>query len=115
MKFINRILIIIFALLLIRSSFDREYLGVTALFAIPLGFVQLLYCISLGLRWGTLKFKSKCFIGSYLIAVVTYFILCVKFSNTNFDNLFITLFFFGFPIVLAFGVTAFLELKKFDN
>ncbi|WP_299680035.1 hypothetical protein [uncultured Tenacibaculum sp.] len=112
MKYINRILMLIFTILLLSGIFDRSNLGIAALFAIPLGFVQLLYAISLGLRWETLNIKGKYFIGSYLLTVLVYFIFLVK--NPNFNGLLLSSFFIGLPLILAYSLTAFIELKKFD-
>ena len=103
---------IIFTLLLLLGVIDQGYLGFAALFAIPLGFLQLLYSISLGLRWETLNIKGKYFIGSYLLIVLAYFIFWVKIPN--FKGLLISSFFIGLPLILAYSLTAFIELKKFD-
>ncbi|WP_143569781.1 hypothetical protein [Tenacibaculum agarivorans] len=115
MKYINRIMMVIFVLLLFSGVFDHGNFAFAALFAIPLGAIQLLYCIFLGITWDNLKSNSKCFVGSYLLTVIGYSILWVKISDVNFNNNFlIQLIFYGLPIVLALSITAFLELKKFE-
>ncbi|SNR16764.1 hypothetical protein [Tenacibaculum jejuense] len=114
MKHINRILMLVFTILLLTGIFDRNNLGFAALFAIPLGFVQLLYCISQGIQWEVLKIKSKYFIGSYLLIVITYFIFWSEVYSIISQTYLANPILFGFPIFLAYSVTAFLELKKFD-
>jgi len=116
MKYINRIMMVIFVLLLFSGVFDHGNFAFAALFAIPLGAIQLLYCITLGLKWERLKANSKSFTGSYLLTVIGYFILWVKISDINFnDNFLIQLIFYGLPIVLALSITAFLEQKKIEH
>ncbi len=115
MKYINRILIMIFSLLLLSGFVYPQSLFFAALLAIPLGGIQFLYCISLGFGWETLNSKAKVFIGGYLLTVITYFIVWFQIFKFNFSNLTASLFFIGLPIVLALAVTVFLEQKKFDQ
>lgn len=114
MKIINRMLIMILSFLIIAGVFDRNYLAISALLAIPLGFLQLLYCISLGLKWETLKIKQKYFVGIYLLTVLAYFIFLFKSSNVNFNSTLVEIILLGLPILLAFSLTVFWELNNKD-
>ncbi|MFD0993240.1 hypothetical protein [Tenacibaculum geojense] len=114
MKIINRVLVVILSFLIIAAVFDQNYLAIAALLAIPLGFLQLLYCISLGLKWETLKIKQKYFVGIYLLTVLAYFIFLFKSSNVNFNSTLVEIILLGLPILLAFSLTVFWELNNKD-
>ncbi|TCI85178.1 hypothetical protein [Tenacibaculum sp. M341] len=115
MKHINRFLIIIFTILLLASISETDSLALAALFAIPLGFLQVLFCLIVLFNWDVLNKKEKLFEGIYFTIVITYFTFWDSLSNGSMDNLFVELFFFGLPVVLAYGVTVFLEKLKIQD
>ncbi len=115
MKHINRFLIITFTILLTASFFETEGLALAALFAVPLGFLQVLFCLTALFNWDVLNKKEKLFEGIYFTLVITYFTFWDSLSNGSMDNFFVKLLFFGLPVVLAYGVTVFLEKLKIQD
>ncbi len=116
MKIINRIIIIPFALLLLAGLFEQGLLTLAALLAIPLGFLQVLFCLRIIISWKSINRKVKVFELSYFILVGVYFLLFnYSTSGALWDNKLIQLVVYCLPVLLAFSVTFLLEKINYEN
>ncbi|WP_299835918.1 hypothetical protein [uncultured Tenacibaculum sp.] len=114
MKYINRIFVIIFTLLLLLGIVDINNLIFATLFAIPLGFCQVLVCIAILFKWKILSRRSKVFEVIYFSLVTFYFVTWHFFMSYPTASISKELFFNIMPIILAFSVTLFLENLKLE-
>ncbi|AUC15990.1 hypothetical protein BTO06_12860 [Tenacibaculum sp. SZ-18] len=110
MKIINRIIVTPFILVLLIGIFERDWLVLAALIAIPLGILQVLFCLRILIGWKMINEKTKIFEISYFILVVGYFLFLNYSTATSWNGKSINQnIVYSLPILLALSVTYILE------
>ena len=112
----NRILMLVFSVLLILGAVGKNYLGYAALFAIPLGLFQIgFFLISLRIRTVLEHSERRIQIG-YITVVFLYFLMWYLESKTIvFLPNDVLMLVYIIPICLAITITFLLEMIVLKN
>ena len=84
MLWFNRVLMSIFLVLLLAGIFENDSLSIAALFAIPLGFMQVLFALRLLLALQIIGKFNKNILTSYLFFVSAYFLMLFSKNNSHY-------------------------------
>ncbi|CAL2075817.1 hypothetical protein [Tenacibaculum sp. 190524A05c] len=111
MKIINRIFMIPMVLMLLVGILDIGWVFIAALVAIPLGFLQILFCLKMLLNWVNYNKNVRVFLIVYFFLVIAHFITWRSIYNIDdqFQTEVLATILFCLPILLALSVTYILE------